>query len=180
MFRSRQRLSPIEQSIEMRRPRQRTIFFSLVAFFSFVAATLLYWSSQDEATAASLYDTLPVAVTGIASGSSKQGEYWKSYDRYKKSLSQRYKDNDQCRFFLAESALSAFAGWGIFTAIDIEKGQQAQSMEDICIYVADSPNGTPLDTHSWNRDVFFGNFEGDNPRYNFPSWFAFLRRTYIA
>lgn len=70
---------------------------------------------------------------------------------------------DQCRFFLAESAIPR-SGLGIFTAIDIAKGEQAQSMPDICIYVADTPSGTDFETHSWARSVFMGTYEGKRPR----------------
>ena len=69
----------------------------------------------------------------------------------------------ECRFFLAESAIPE-SGLGIFTAIDLEKGDMAQSMPDICIYVADTPKDTALDSHSWARDVFLGSFEGRRPR----------------
>lgn len=70
---------------------------------------------------------------------------------------------EQCRFFLAESAIPR-SGLGIFTAIDIAKGEQAQSMPDICIYVADTPSGTDFETHSWARSVFLGHYEGKKPR----------------
>jgi hypothetical protein len=56
------------------------------------------------------------------------------------------------------------SGLGLFTAIDLVPGQEAQSMPDICIYVADTPDGTDFETHSWARDVFFGTFEGHHPR----------------
>ena len=70
---------------------------------------------------------------------------------------------EQCRFYLAESAIP-MSGLGLFTAIAIAEGEQAQSMADICIYVADTPEGTHFETHSWARDVWFGTFEGRNPR----------------
>jgi len=73
------------------------------------------------------------------------------------------RDNGECRFYLAESAIP-HSGLGLFTAIDIQEGEQAQSMPDICIYVADTPKGTHFQTHSWARDVWFGSFEGRNPR----------------
>jgi hypothetical protein len=69
----------------------------------------------------------------------------------------------QCRFFLAESAIPR-GGLGLFTAIDISEGSQAQAMPDVCIYVADTPRRTQFDTHSWARDVFLGTYEGRNPR----------------
>ena len=55
----------------------------------------------------------------------------------------------QCRFYLAESAIPR-SGLGLFTAVDLQKGDEAQSMPDICIYVAD----TPADTHFWH--TYFG------------------------
>jgi SET domain len=67
--------------------------------------------------------------------------------------------DDQCRFYLAESAIPQ-SGLGLFTAVDLQEGDQAQSMPDICIYVTDTPDGTHFDTHAWARDVFFGSFEG--------------------
>jgi hypothetical protein len=72
-------------------------------------------------------------------------------------------NNQECRFFLAESAIPK-GGLGIFSAIDIVQGQEAQSMPDVCIYVADTPKGTQFETHSWARDVFIGSFEGNKPR----------------
>jgi hypothetical protein len=69
----------------------------------------------------------------------------------------------QCRFFLAESAIPR-GGLGLFTTIDISKGSPAQAMPDVCIYVADTPQRTQFDTHSWARDVFLGTYEGRNPR----------------
>jgi hypothetical protein len=35
---------------------------------------------------------------------------------------------------------------------------------DICIYVPDLKAKTDFHTHSWAQDVFFGQFEGRNPR----------------
>jgi hypothetical protein len=72
-------------------------------------------------------------------------------------------DSMDCRFYLAESAIP-MGGLGLYTAIDIPKGSQAQSMEDICVYVTDTPDDTDFETHSWARDVFFGQFEGHNAR----------------
>jgi hypothetical protein len=72
-------------------------------------------------------------------------------------------DSLDCRFYLAESAIP-MSGLGLYSAIDIPKGAMAQAMMDICIYVADTPKHTDFHTHSWARDVFFGQFEGENPR----------------
>lgn len=69
----------------------------------------------------------------------------------------------ECRYFLAESGIRQ-GGLGLFTAVDVAKGEMAQPMVDICIYVADTPDGTAFVTHSWARDVFMGSFEGKNPR----------------
>lgn len=71
--------------------------------------------------------------------------------------------DDQCRFYLAESAIPQ-SGLGLFTAVDLKTGDEAQSMPDICLYVADTPDGTHFETHSWARDVWHGSFEGRNPR----------------
>lgn len=77
---------------------------------------------------------------------------------------QNENEMDQCRFYLAESAIPR-SGLGLFTAIELHKGDTAQSMSDICIYVADTPESeTHFTTHSWARDVFFGMYEGRNPR----------------
>jgi hypothetical protein len=72
-------------------------------------------------------------------------------------------DDAQCRFYLAESAVP-HGGFGLYTAIDIKEGEFAQSMPDICIYVADTPEGTAFETHSWRSYIFDGTFEGRNPR----------------
>jgi SET domain len=71
--------------------------------------------------------------------------------------------DDQCRFYLAESAIPQ-GGLGLFTTIDIAQGNEAQSMADICIYVADTPDCTAFHTHSWAKDTFLGQFEGWKPR----------------
>jgi hypothetical protein len=72
-------------------------------------------------------------------------------------------DNLGCSYYLAESGIP-MGGLGLYTAIDIPKGSQAQSGLDICVYVADTPDDTDFESHSWARDVFFGQFEGDRPR----------------
>lgn len=95
-------------------------------------------------------------------GSSKSGSSLNSSPSG--SLRTRFDENVmQCEFFLAESAIP-MGGLGIYTTKDIKKGQMTQPTQDICVYVADTPDDTPFDTHSWARDVFFGNFEGLNPR----------------
>jgi SET domain len=78
--------------------------------------------------------------------------------------SQQLRGSDnECRFYLGESAIPG-SGLGLFTAIDLQPGQEAQSMADICLYVADTPRRTHFETHSWARDVFLGTFEGESPR----------------
>lgn len=69
----------------------------------------------------------------------------------------------ECRFYLAESALLK-AGLGVFTAVDIAKGGETGPMPDICIYVANAPKGTQIDSHSWQDWRFHGAFDGQNPR----------------
>ena len=75
----------------------------------------------------------------------------------------RTSSNDQCRYYLAESAIP-MGGLGVYTATDVPKGALAQPTPDICIYVADTPSGTAFHSHSWAQDVFNGAFEGHNPR----------------
>jgi len=73
-------------------------------------------------------------------------------------------DDDQCRFYLAESAIPK-GGLGMFTTVPLKKGQEAQSMPDICIYCVNTPEErTPFYTHSWSRGTFNGRFEGKHPR----------------
>jgi hypothetical protein len=72
-------------------------------------------------------------------------------------------NTSMCRYYLAESAIP-HGGLGLYTAIDLTEGQEAQSMPDICIYVADTPPRTSFVTHSWAKDVFIGQYEGKNPR----------------
>jgi hypothetical protein len=73
-------------------------------------------------------------------------------------------NDEQCRFYIAESALP-HSGLGVFTTIPLAKGDMSQSMPDICIYVADTPKrGTHFETHSWSRDAWYGTWEGGNPR----------------
>jgi hypothetical protein len=73
--------------------------------------------------------------------------------------------DDQCHYFLAESAIP-MSGLGLFTTQPIQKGEMSQSMVDICLYVADTPGRdyTHFVTHSWSRDAWLGTFEGTNPR----------------
>lgn len=71
--------------------------------------------------------------------------------------------SDTCRFYLAESAIP-HSGWGLFTAVDLKQGDLGQPFADICIYVPDTPLGNHFLTHSWGNDVWFGAFEGRNPR----------------
>ena len=101
---------------------------------------------------------VPRATTGLSLSSNYAPIRGGAHNRV--SIS---KNNLECRFFLAESAIPN-GGLGIYTAIDIEKGHEAQSMKDVCIYVADTPEGTQFETHSWAQDVFMGLFEGANPR----------------
>ena len=71
--------------------------------------------------------------------------------------------HDQCRFYLAESAIP-MSGLALFTVVDIDEGETSQANIDICVYVADTPKRTHFTTHSWSRDTFFAEFEGENPR----------------
>jgi hypothetical protein len=74
-------------------------------------------------------------------------------------------NDDICQYYLAESAIP-MSGLGLFTTQSIAKGQMSQSMPDICIYVADTPQKdyTHFVTHSWSRDSWLGMYEGHNPR----------------
>lgn len=71
--------------------------------------------------------------------------------------------DERCSFYLAESAIPN-GGLAIFTTNDIKEGEPGQSMPDMCIYVADTPERTAFHTHSWNKRKFNGQFEGKNPR----------------
>ena len=72
-------------------------------------------------------------------------------------------EHEQCRYYLAESAIPD-GGLGLFTTKNITDGDEAQSMADICIYVADTPYGNHFHTHSWAGSVFMGRYEGENSR----------------
>jgi hypothetical protein len=72
-------------------------------------------------------------------------------------------NHEACRYYLAESAIPQ-GGWGLYTAVDVANGEEAQPMPDICIYLGDAPKHTSLDSHTWGRDVFMGSFEGRRPR----------------
>jgi SET domain len=78
-------------------------------------------------------------------------------------IERRSYSHEQCRYYLGESAIPK-GGLGLYTVIDLKEGDEAQSMGDICIYVADTPSGTHFASHSWARDVFIGQFEGYHPR----------------
>jgi hypothetical protein len=121
----------------------------VIALSIVVVATYHVASNPEIASSSSSYSSRTTLLSTSTSSSSLRGE-------------SSFQD-DQCRFYLAESAIPR-SGLGLFTAIDLEPGQQAQSMADICLYVADTPRKTHFETHSWAKDVFFGLFEGNHPR----------------
>jgi hypothetical protein len=69
---------------------------------------------------------------------------------------------EECRFYLAESAIP-YGGLGMYAGVGITKGDLVGNV-DICIYVADTPDGTHLSSHTWGRGTFFGQYEGSNSR----------------
>jgi hypothetical protein len=71
-------------------------------------------------------------------------------------------DNGECRFYLAESAIP-HGGIGMFAATGVISGGAVGNV-DICLYVADTPHGTHLDSHTWGRGKFFGQYEGSHSR----------------
>ena len=74
-----------------------------------------------------------------------------------------YQNNDQCRWYLAESAVP-FGGLGVYTAIGLHPGDVV-GFPDICIFVSDAPDHwTHLRSHSFGRGTFFGQYEGRNSR----------------
>jgi hypothetical protein len=74
-------------------------------------------------------------------------------------------DHDQCRFYLAESAIqSEKAGLGIFAGVGLLKGDMI-GVPDICIFVSDAPKKwTHLRSHTFGWASFFGQYEGSNSR----------------
>jgi hypothetical protein len=69
--------------------------------------------------------------------------------RESKPILRNPKAHEQCRFYLAESAVAPGAGLGIFTAVGLLKGD-AVAFPDICIFVSDAPERwTHLRGHSF-------------------------------
>jgi hypothetical protein len=60
---------------------------------------------------------------------------------------------DQCRFYLAESAIP-HGGLGMFAGVGLPQGEQWGV--DVCLYVADTPRHTHLSSHTWGHGTFFG------------------------
>ena len=73
------------------------------------------------------------------------------------------KNNEQCRWYLAESAIP-HAGLGVFTATGILPDEMV-GFPDICLFIGDAPREkTHIRTHTWGKYSFFGQFEGSNSR----------------
>lgn len=74
-----------------------------------------------------------------------------------RSLRQDY--GQQCRYYLAESAIPN-GGLGVFTTVGILPGNQV-GMDDVCIMVEHLPlyQDTHLRTHTWGSANVFGQFE---------------------
>jgi len=74
-----------------------------------------------------------------------------------RTLRQDY--GDQCRYYLAESAIP-HGGLGVFTAVGILPEQQV-GMNDLCIMVEHLPSykDTHLRSHTWGSANVFGQFE---------------------
>jgi hypothetical protein len=71
---------------------------------------------------------------------------------------------DQCRFYMAESAVGPNSGMGMFTATSLLKDEMV-GFPDICIFVSDSPKEwTHLRSHSWGWGSFWGQYEGSDSR----------------
>jgi hypothetical protein len=68
----------------------------------------------------------------------------------------------ECRFYLAESAIP-HGGMGMFAAKGVPAGDAVGNV-DVCLYVADTPRDTHLDSHTWGRGKFFGQYEGGHTR----------------
>lgn len=73
-------------------------------------------------------------------------------------------DQEQCRWYLAESAVAPNSGLGLFAGVGVLPGETVGS-PDICIFVSDAPDHwTHLRGHSYGWGTFFGQFEGVNSR----------------
>eukprot|EP00536_Pseudo-nitzschia_multiseries_P016873 jgi/Psemu1/328368/estExt_fgenesh1_pg.C_12720001 len=70
-------------------------------------------------------------------------------------MSHERESNEQCGFYLAESAIPR-GGLGVFTTLALKEGSPAQAWPDICIYLtdADRSRGTEIDTHTWQSYRF--------------------------
>ena len=74
------------------------------------------------------------------------------------------KDQQQCRFYFAESAVAEKSGMGVFSAVGLHKGEDI-SFPDICIFVSQPPRKwTHLHSHTWGWGTYFGQYEGSHSR----------------
>ena len=78
-------------------------------------------------------------------------------------LQQQQDEDQQCRWYLAESAIPK-GGLGLFTGTGLLPGEMV-GFPDICIFVGDAPrHWTHLRSHTFGSGSFFGQYEGSNSR----------------
>ena len=89
-----------------------------------------------------------------------------SYQQHHASALTTSSDNDQCRFYLAESAIPN-GGLGIFAGIGLHPDDTV-AFPDICLFVADMQapveQWMQMRTHTWGKGKFFGQNEGETSR----------------
>ena len=71
---------------------------------------------------------------------------------------------NQCKLYLAESAMAKGAGLGIFSGIGMLPGE-AIGTPDICVFIGDAPREkTHIRSHTFGWASFWGQYEGSNSR----------------
>ena len=74
-------------------------------------------------------------------------------------------NQQQCRFYMAESAVAEGAGLGVFAGVGLLPNEMI-GFPDICLFVTNPPKRgvNHLLSHTWSHGMFFGQFEGRDTR----------------
>ena len=113
---------------------------------------------QEDDPSSGLGDMTKAFLSGSSMGDSSSG-----MQVFSKADESEAPQNQQCRFFMAESAIP-YGGLGVFTVRDIPKRGMAQPGSDICIHVVNPPvKMTTFGSHSWAGSIINGIFEGQCP-----------------
>ena len=123
--------------------------------------------TPSSSTTTQQYPTAPVLRAGTKEVSAHTvNSYQQHHASALTTSSSSSSDNDQCRFYLAESAIPN-GGLGIFAGIGLHPGDTV-AFPDICLFVADMQapveQWMQMRTHTWGKANFFGQHEGETSR----------------